>query len=397
MKAFSTLVLFLASFFGLYSSTVLQDPPTEDIPSWLDTIVPPETMPAGSIPTSPTEEDAPVPGLPSRTPWVSPGEAGVSADMSWHTNKWGWNIPAEMPAENSNKSLSASNNAIVNTHYSGPGGPIDWRDSMFYGSPEYLGAPILTRWGWIVFDTFNAKWVRCTWHTLYDEHGIYDTGWGRQEFVLCLWEDVYGQAIQHVFSHPDSKRKSQTGLNPQVWMRLALALKDDPFIIKQCETINVGQPQNSERASYVFSFFEPNGKDGPVWRPVIFTQNRMETEVPWIDVNGILRDSGGALMVHNSPWVEVSQNYVVHRKPDRGFMEFWRCETVIIKANYLLSNKAIDIRLSNPETDIVVIRRNRGTTEVVISTNEWYVWESNGWDESKVLYRGPISQNFRWN
>jgi hypothetical protein len=365
-----------------------------------------EVMPAETVGSTLDFADAPVPRPPRRIPWVAPGEAGAASPYAWHqTNTWGWNIPSEQPRTASDRALGASNNAVVNTHYSGPGGPVDWSESRFYGVPASLGAPVKTKWGWVAFDFGPAEFWRCTWDTIPVEHGLYLTGWGQPvSWIECLWEDVYGQAIQVVYSHPKSKRAAQTGVNaPREWYRRAREAGGSVFEIDRCETRNVGIPPLSERGSFTWSFFAPNGVNGPAYNYLSVTRSRMETSYPWTDVNGIYNDSAGAIMGQRLLGAQIRRNLIVYRFGDRDVIQLWACSDgkpgtvdVEISENYILARKPIDIRLGNAN-DTILIRRNVGNAEVVISTNPWYVWQSNGWDESKVIYRGPISDNYRLN
>jgi hypothetical protein len=387
----------LTALLALVALALPQDPP-QIIP------IPSETMPAESIPVSPFDYEAPIKRPPRDGPWVKPGEAGANSPFAVHqTNTWGWNIPKEQPTVGVDKALGASNNSVINTHYSGPGGPVSWSDSRFYGVPPNINSAIQTKWGWVVFDFWDGTFTRCTWDSIAVEHGLYVTGWGPQTFYNSSWSEVNGQAYQGVYSHPDSKRASQTGLDRRTWLRLGNSLSDEPIEFRRCWFDNVGRPAKSERASYIVSCFEVLNQNGPFWNPVLVTECWIETNDPWIDVNGIMRDSAGGIMAHARPHVEISRNMVMLRRPDRDPIQVWACSDgkpgtpdVVISENYILSAQAVDIRLRTPE-DTVIIQRNGGRAEVVIHTNPWYVWESNGWDEGKVIYRGDITQNYRLN
>lgn len=366
--------------------------------------MPSEVMPAESIPVTDRGPMPEVPPVIPRGPWVTPGEAGSKSPYAiWQNNTWGWNIPAEQPRTGNDKSLGASNNSVINTHYSGPGGPVVWTESRFYGTPADIGQDVKTKWGWVVFDFYDASFEYCTWDTIAIEHGQYITGWAPMTWYGCSWENINGQGIQHVYSHPDSKRAAQTGLPKNTWLRLAQALAGETLEVRRCETKQVGIPPLSERASFTFSFFSPNGKDGPAWNPVTITESYMQTHYEWTDANGVTRDCAGAIMAHRRPHVEITRNCILYAKGDRDVIQVWGCSDgiagtpdVVLSENFIWAAKAIDIRLQHP-SDTVIIARNRGNAEVVISMNDWYVWESNGWKERAVLYRGQISQNYRLN
>jgi len=378
-----------------------QDPTTETPPELV--IIESEVMPAQITPRSPQDlnPEAALTRPPRNPPWAGADEVGARAPFAkWYTNTYGWNIPAEVPRDYSAASHAASNNSVINTHYSGPGGPVNWSDVVVYGVPPEVGKPVTTRWGIIAFNFWQAKFVQCTFHTIPGEHGLYLTGWAPINFEKCEWYDVGGQAVQHVYSYPGTKREKQTNLSENIWLRLFSALQDDWITVRRCRVRDVGNPTISERASFAMSFFEPTYEGGVLGNPVHITESWFRTSVPWVDANGQNRDCTGIAMVHNRSEFVFERNFGLYRLGDRDVIQSWGVPKVRISENYIIAKQPIDIRVNPGSSYDIIISRNQGDAEVVVSTNAWYAWENTSppypvWDEEKVLYRGHITKNAR--
>lgn len=333
-------------------------------------------------------------------PWVQPGQAGANpAFAKILENQWGWNIPKEISASLASHCLGAHSNAVINTFYPGAGGPVDWSNCRIHG---FTGSE--NKWGIRAFDCWRYNFQRCTFDTLKLEHGCYLNALGGLRWDHCDFHNINGQAIQVVYGHPDSKRWQETGLaDPRIWKRTVKSTLDEWHEVDRCTILDVGKPHKSERASFGLSFFEPLGAAGTRGHPVRIFGCYMQTSDPFKDPNGVDRDCAGAIMVHSRTKVQLLGNYIEFLNGDRDVVQLWDCgggagegPDVDLRYNTILAKKPVDIRLHTPN-DRIRLQRNAGTAEVVVSTNPWYVWESNGWDEKKVLYRGPINRDWSLN
>jgi hypothetical protein len=315
-------------------------------------------------------------------------------------NQWGYNVPDELPANLRNASVSAFNNTVINTHYGGAGGPVNFLQVRVHAAPD-LSGNLVTKWLMDAYDVQGYKFENCTFDTCPVEHGNYFKAIGGIEWKNVVFEDIAGQGIQVVYANPGSKREHQTGKAPQRWWREFFARRWEEHSLDHVAFIQVSMPAKSERASFAASFF---GMDAPYKaHPVSFDFCQFKTYDPWVDVNGIARDCAGAIMVHNRLRCIITNTRVLYGKGDRDLIQLWGIsdgkagtEDIIIRQNEINGSKPVDIRVWDDKTTIR-IQRNRGNAEVVISSNPPYVWENNGWDEGLVIYRGKISDNYAFN
>lgn len=348
----------------------------------------------------------------SRVPWASPDTAGsvhhgdhvLQAEYGFAIGPGAIGTPS-VGNQLQNTTLIGWSNAVASTHYSGSHGDVRWRDCMVR-SKEGTDT---TKWGIRAFDVMGWEFDSCSWQRIPKEHGCYFNSLGSVSWHNCLFggptnaEEITGQAIQVVYAVPGTVRGHETGLiDSRMWYRMLNATVSNQWhSVTNCAIVNVGKPQRSERASFALSFFDAAGPDGVLGHPVQVSGCYIQTSDEWTDPNGQVRDCTGAFMAHRRKRVVFTYNKVEYLKGDRDVLQIWGCGTgapqdapaVVIEGNQIDASQPVDIRTSSPH-DKVLLRRNRGSAQVVISTNPWYVWGNNGWDEGKVVYRGPITENY---
>ncbi len=368
--------------------------------------------------------EAPLAATASRLPSVSPGEAGVPDNQIFdHTLKlpYGAGWGKELPLMADGYLLTALNpKSIVNTMYSGVGDKTTYlSNSLIYGPPVLVeGQKNNMFWGFILFDWSNMTLSHCTIQDIHIEHGQYITSRGGANCVWdgVLWDHVYAQAIQWVYSHPASKRYYQTAYTDNVegltnppsgpdaaWLAYASAHQDEWLKVQRCETKQCTIFSLSERAGFTFSFFEPLSQKGPRYHKVLIEGNYSQTSWPYVDNNNQYSDCSGWLMSHNQKHIEVRNNTVIYRDPDKpDLVQIWGVSDgiagtpdVVIEDNLIASSGMIEIRLGNAN-DTVVIRNNRATPScrVRVSSEKqpWYAWETSpNWIKAAVIAEFPLN------
>lgn len=359
-----------------------------------------------------------------RLPGVAPGEAGVPDDEIFdHTLKlaYGAGWGKELPLIADSYLVTALNpKSVVNTMYSGVGGArTSLTNALIYGPPVLVeGQKNGMFWGFILFDWSNMTVSFVTIQDIHLEHGFYITsrGGANCSWDHVLWDHVYAQAIQWVYSHPASKRYYQTAFtdnvagvtNPpsaqdQLWLNYADSHQDEWLKVTNCETKQCTILPLSERAGFTFSFFEPLNQKGPKYHRVLIEGNYSETSWPYVDSNGKFSDSSGWLMAHAMKHIEVRKNTVVYHNPDKpDLIQIWGVSDgiagtpdVVIEDNLIASAGTVEIRLGNAN-DTVIIRNNRASPNCRVRvSNEkqpWYAWETSpNWIKTAVIAEFPLN------
>lgn len=327
-------------------------------------------------------------------PWVTPDDDTVGAHApfaSVEVSSHGWNMVTGLPPTVADMDLGSMGSTATHTMYHDGMRPLAYSNVRMHGFPG-----VVSQWITRAYDAFDWRFEDCTWDTCSNEHGFYVNAIGKLFFVNCSFENIKGQGVQLVWSVPDGKRDRETALDPDAWRRAVMAVKDVPIMFERCLFLDCAL--YGEQSSYALSV------TGETFTPgVSISRSYFDTNQLWTDNNGIQRNCHGAISVTNARGFRLTDSFVGYTNGDRDSVQVWFCsdgrpgtEDVVIQGCTFMAGKAIDLRVRSGDT--VVIEGNTGSTPVTISMNPtWVVDGKQYWDESLVLFRGQINQDWRQN
>ncbi len=244
-----------------------------------------------------------------------------------------------------------------------------FKDCIIEGAPDRDGV-IKTRWGVRAYDVIDWKFLHCEFRNIPDEHGCYLSAPGSVLWSRCRFENIGSQAIQVVYRWQPPNLHETT--NP--------ALRDIGGLqhVQECLVLEVGKPSGG-RPSYALSFFEGPRCDVKIERCFIQTLGSQH-----LSDQGLPCASFGAIMVHDRPRVELFDNFVNYRKPDRDVIQIWNVEEVVIEGCEVTEG-LIELRNCGK----VRVRGNRGGARLRVGTGPAYTWPMQN-----VRHEGPLTQDY---
>jgi hypothetical protein len=289
--------------------------------------------------------------------------------------EWGTNAKDAPPGGTSNRIFIGEHHAAL-----APGSPIfkthtephrdfTFQDCIFEGAAGPDGKP-RARWGIRAYDVIDWRFVHCEWRNIPDEHGCYLSAPGSVVWNKCRFLDMGSQAIQVVYRWEGGSAHETS--NPA--LRAVGGLQH----VSECIFLECGKPSGG-RPAFALSFFE-----GPIARVRIERSYLQTLYSQHLDHEGLPAWSYGAIMVHDRPRVELIDNYIHYRKPDRPVIQIWNVDEVLIQDCEIVEGT---IELRNCKR--VRITGNKGGAHVVVGAGVEGVWPM-----SSVRHEGPLAVDY---